>query len=541
MAHDSDPDHLISEHQSEPDPADGDSHRRAVPAWILSGVIHAAALGLMALVIQATAPIEDEPATRVVALAQPPEPIEKPEIDEQVVPTIPIEVPIESTVTSPDHQLDVPVEAFTSEDPAEADVPKGRPEAKDASEMGGQGTFTAIAPGGGASGMMGRPTGGGKKKALAKGGGSAGSEKAVDGALRWFKKHQSPNGQWDVDGYAANCSDAGARCEPGSEHTGEEGDIACTAYALLCYLGAGYDHRMPGTFRTTVKKGVDWLVAAQKADGLWGERNYEHAIATMAIAEAYAMSNDPALREPAQKGIDLILARQAKEADGGYGLGWDYNAPNPARMDASVSGWNVMALKSAAAANGRLNIGQGMEGSKTYLDRAWKACNKDFVAKDPYTDTSTFPYVWNSQTDAVEVERGGDHHDMASVGALCAVFLGRLAGDPMLNSLANHIVKHQTPTAYPCNTYYLYYNTLAMFQVGGDRWTKWNTTVRDVLVNAQRKEENCFGGSWDFEGTKFHGHRTGRLLSTAYVCLSLEVYYRYDQVSGAKPSKPSAL
>ncbi|MBA3686359.1 MAG: hypothetical protein H0W72_14125, partial [Planctomycetes bacterium] len=301
---------------------------------------------------------------------------------------------------------------------------------------------------------------------------------------------------------------------------------------LLCFLGAGYDHRMPSKYKPTVKKGLDWLMSVQKPDGTFGERNYENAVATMAVAEAYAMSNDPALKGPAQKGIDIVLARQIKSKAGGYGLGWDYTTSD-SRNDGSVSGWNVMALKSAAA--GGLNIGNGMDGAKQYLKEAWKATNKDFKAKDPYVDTSTFPYVWNSASGEVQVGApGADHHDMACVGALCAVFLGHQANDEMLNSLANHIMKFQMPTAYPCNTYYMYYNTLAIFQVSGARWDKWNATVRDMLVKAQRKSTDCFDGSWDFAGTKFHGHATGRLLSTAYCCLSLEVYYRYLPIAGQK-------
>lgn len=176
-----------------------------------------------------------------------------------------------------------------------------------------------------------------------------------------------------------------------------------------------------------------------------------------------------------------------------------------------------------------------MDGAAQYLDRAWKAANKDFKANDPYKDTTNFPYTWNSSTDAVEVGApGSNHHDMAPVGALMAVFLGRTAEDVPLNTMANHIMKYQFPQAYPTNTYYMYYNTLAIFQVAGERWERWNATVRDMLVNAQRKGDGCFDGSWDFQGTHFHGHQVGRIVSTAYCCLSLEVYYRYLPVGQQK-------
>jgi hypothetical protein len=103
----------------------------------------------------------------------------------------------------------------------------------------------------------------------------------------------------------------------------------------------------------------------------------------------------------------------------------------------------------------------------------------------------------------------------------------------MSDSLINEIMEKDFVKGYPTNTYYMYYNTLAVFQAGGENWEKWNGTVRDILVNAQRKGDGCFDGSWDYEGTKFHGFETGRVLSTAYCCLSLQVYYRYKQV-GAK-------
>jgi hypothetical protein len=185
-----------------------------------------------------------------------------------------------------------------------------------------------------------------------------------------------------------------------------------------------------------------------------------------------------------------------------------------------------MALKSARASG--LDVGNGLEGSAQYLERAWTAANPGLDRRklDPYSGTSVFPYVWDSVTGAVQVQPGAAQHDLSCVGAISAVFLGRRAGDPLLNSLANHIDRTQYPTAYPTNTYYLYYNSMAMFQLGGARFEKWNEPIARMLERAQRADA-CFDGSWDYEGTVFHGHRTGRLLSTAYACLTLEVIHRW--------------
>lgn len=520
-------DELLDEELVEGEKEEESEVKKAVPAWIISIVVHLVVLGLMSLIVAATTEVFEEPPIKTTSLPPPPK-VEEKKLERDIRQTdMPLDVEVESDTPSPVSQLDVPVEEFSREEENDAEKPKGREEATADSEMGGEGAFMAIGAGGGSSGMFGSRSGGGKKRALGRFGGSKGSESAVDAALRWFKKHQSPNGMWDIDGYPANCTEA-PKCEPGTEHTGDDGDVAGTGYAVLCFLGAGFDHRMPSKYKATVKKGIDWLVSVQKPDGIFpGGRNYEQGVATMALAEAYAMSNDPALKGPAQKGIDVILARQTKDSKGGYGLGWDYVAPNPARNDGSVSGWCVMALKSAAA--GGLNVGSGMEGAKQYLERAWKDTNKDFKAKDPYTDISLFPYHWDSVAGATV-----GHTNLAPVGALLAVFLGHKADDPMLNSLANFIMKNQFPATYPCNTYYMYYNTLAIFQVAGERWERWNKTCRDMLVGSQRKGDGCFDGSWDFEGTQFHGYKTGRILSTAYCCLSLEVYYRYLPVGQVK-------
>jgi hypothetical protein len=505
------------------------------PGWFISIGVHSLFALICYYAVWTTMAEETElPPMKVTTIDPPPKKEEKKDLDRQLETTVEINVATEAEVAAPINNLDVPLEEkTTTEDETEAEIAKGREEAVASAEMGSTGAFMAIGAGGGSAGMFGSRTGGGKRRALAKGGGTRASESAVDAALRWLKRHQSPNGMWDAEKYPANCTE-NPKCEPGKGHGSSDANVAMTGYAVLCFLGAGYDHKTPNKYKTTVEKGLEYLRSIQTGEGNLGPRNYEHAVATMALAEAYAMTNDPDLKQPSQKGLNVLIARQAKDpkGDGAYnGLGWDYVEGKVERNDSSVSGWCVMALKSGLA--GGLNVGNSMDGAKKWLRRHWEATNPDWKKlTDPYADTSTFAYTWDATNDNVNLGAPGQGHDLAPVGALAAVFLGHHAGDIMLETLCNHIMKHQFPARYPCNTYFMYYNTLAVFQAGGPRWEKWNTTVRDMLVNAQRKGDGCFDGSWDWEGTQFHGHDTGRVLSTVYCCLSLEVYYRYKQVGG---------
>ncbi|MBA3709556.1 MAG: hypothetical protein H0W83_12140 [Planctomycetes bacterium] len=535
-------------------PQDDDGQRRrGWVGWLISAAIHALLILAMASIyFLVVPPPVDVPPVRVATIEPPPKPTEKPKPDRTLEQQVELDVVAESETPSPVTALDLPVEVSEREEENESPVAKGREEAVADSEMGGSGAFMAIGAGGGSAGMFGSRSGGGKKRAIGKFGGSKGSESAVDAALRWLKKHQSQNGMWNPVAYPANCTED-PKCEPGAPGWvgGEDGaTVGCSGYGVLCFLGAGYDHQTPNRYKQTVKRGLDYLIAIQKPDGRFGNTNYEHAVATMALAEAFAMTGDPALKTPAQRGVTVILASQnqdpkpqaavGKGSTSGTGLGWDYFTPTM-RNDTSVTGWNVMALKSARAA--QLEVGSSMEGAATWLEKTWERANPDRKTYDPYTSESFFPYVYYSDEDAVEYvkpdlsgevfPRNQRGQNFSCAGMVCAVFLGHHSGDLMLETLANEVMKNQVPS-WPCNVYYLYYNSLGIFQVGGERWKKWNATVRDLLVNAQRKGDGCFDGSWDYKNGKFLGNGVGRMLTTEYCCLSLEVYYRYAQVAGGK-------
>ncbi len=530
---------------------DEDLKVSAAPAWIISLAVHALLLLIMSLIVFGAMMDEEEPPVRIAAIEPPPEDKEEEKEErtlEEVDVTIEDEIITDQPIVT---DLDVPIEEMETEDPVEEEAvePKGREEAVATAEAGGAMAFMAIGAGGGASGAFGSRTGGGKKRAVGRNGGSRASESAVNAALIWFKKHQSDNGMWDVDAYMDNCQE-NPKCEPGTARTNAngDGDTACTGYAILCFLGAGYDHKTPGKFKDTVQKGLDWLISVQNDDGTFGttKRNYEGPVCTMAICEAYAMTMDPKLKAPAQKGVNMLLERQARTDKYPYGTGWDYTRANPKRIDASVTGWCVMALKAAKSAG--LDVGDGWEGSKQWFEGHWRASNP---GKDPNSissdEKSYFAYTWDSVGNQIGFNFGqmaaapdpAKRRPIECVGGLAGVFLGKRPGDGMLDSLINTIMDEQVPKSWPCNTYWMYYNTLAVFQYGGQNWKTWNGQVRDMLVEAQHGNgTGCFNGSWDYEKTggriSHHIEDVGRLLSTAYCCLSLEVYYRYQRINDRK-------
>jgi hypothetical protein len=512
---------------------DKEYNRRRWVSWLASAALHVSVLLIMATFVYTNMkPVDiDAPPMRIATMTPiPPRP--EPQPKEPVL-TDPINVVEHNQEVTADKTIfsDIQMDAteISTEDEVVSEVPKGRDEAVSDSEMGGNGAFAVIGTGGGGKGIFGKRSGGGDKRTIGRAFGphSKGVITTLDSALRWLKRHQSPNGMWSATNYNVNCT-GDIKCEPGKGAQG--GDEAMTGYAVLCFLGAGYDHRTPSKYKPVVNKGIEWLLAAQKADGLIGSRNYEHPVAAMALAEAYGMTSDPALREPAQKAIDIIIARQSldpKATDTAYaGLGWDYVNPNPSRNDTSVTCWNVFALKSAYGAG--LNVKGGMDGSKKWLEGAWKAANKNWKdIRDPYKDTSIFPYIWNASNDVTEK----DHLSFA--GGCAAVFLGHKSGDIMLESLANDVEKRWLETGkWKNNMYCLYYSSLYAFQMSGERWIKWREAYVPYLIQRQWKDEDgeCKSGTWDFEKQSFHGSDTSRVLLHTYATLSLEVAIRYDMV-----------
>lgn len=368
---------------------------------------------------------------------------------------------------------------------------------------GGGGTGAGFGSGGpGAGGFGGSGFGGrgeGMRKAmLASGGGTAQTEKAVQGGLVWFSRHQNPDGSWSLNKHY--CKDRVCTC-------GGEGDLqqnsAATAFALLPFLAAGQTHESEGPFKLTVDRGLGYLVKNQKPTGDLsaggGQVMYTHGLASIAMCEAFGLTKDKRLLGPAQLAINFIQNAQDKETGG-----WWYN-PGQKGGDTSVFGWQLMALKSAQMSGLTVNPAT-LAGAQKWLKSVAKGQKGGLFS---YTPAS------------------GATPTMSSVGLLATQYLGAQRNDPRVIEGMNYFLT-QMPNPKQRNCYYWYYATQVMHNLPGPEWDRWNREMRRVLIESQVKD-GCAVGSWDPNQPTPdpHGKTGGRVMVTAIATLTLEVYYRY--------------
>ena len=353
--------------------------------------------------------------------------------------------------------------------------------------------------GGGGGGFGGRGKGS-REAMLASGGGTKNTEKAVQAALIWFARHQNPDGSWSLNKHY---------CRDGTCSCGGEGDVgsdaAATAFALLPFLAAGQTHESDGPFKTTIAKGLNWLMTHQAQTGDLSAKGaqimYTHGLASIVMCEAYGLSRDKRVGASAQAAVNFIQGAQSKVSGS-----WVYTpSPTAENGDTSVFGWQLMALKSAQMA-GLTVSPQSLEGAKKWL----KTCSKG---------KSGGLFCYNAG--------GGPSPTMTSVGVLGTQYLGAQRNDPRIIEGMNYFMG-LLPNPRQRNCYYWYYATQVMHNLPGPEWDRWNREMRRVLVESQTKE-GCAMGSWDpnLPTPDPWGKHGGRIMITSIGALTLEVYYRY--------------
>lgn len=481
-----------------PEAADADAESQfllwnAVPSWLVSTLVHMTLLIVLALF---TLP-EAETIRQILTISSLNEDAES-ELDEQEIDIVPVDTQaLQSSAPVKLSEFQAPVEMTPNLQ--ELDMAPRDLEIMDfGSEVVPKSDLMSAVGAISGEGVAGRGADM-RREMVERYGGTEGSERAVAMALKWLADHQMRDGGWSFDHQRGPCN---GRCSSPGNVQARNG---ATAMALLPFLGAGQTHRQ-GKYKETVERGLYFLLRQMKVRNGRGDlsdpggRLYSHGLCAIALCEAYAMTKDPNLMQPAQLSLNFIV--YAQDPVGG---GWRYAPKQPG--DTSVVGWQLMALKS---------------GHMAYLN----------VPKETIVKAERF-------LDSVQLNSGAQYGYTApaarpattAVGLLSRMYLGWKKNEPGLQAG----VEYLSGLPPSNNMYFNYYATQVMRHYEGAPWEKWNSMMRDRLVDSQDRGGHR-KGSWYFENAP-HGDRGGRLYCTSMATMILEVYYRHMPIYGKQAAE----
>lgn len=366
-------------------------------------------------------------------------------------------------------------------------------------------------------------------------------------ALQWLADHQNADGYWSSENFGADSKRAKAKRSGNLEfvnagkENGDAGwsqtvDVGLTGLALLAFVGGGFDHT-EGEHKDALRRALMYLRKVQSNDGCFGPKDedafvYCHAIACMAITEAYGMSGDKALSGTVERGVKFILDAQNP------GAGWRYGVKY-GESDTSFTGWAVMALKTAKLAGIEFEEKAAFDGASAWLDKM--TVDEKGVYRTGYNQPgggnarlrSAANYDTNPTMDAINI---------------CArLFMGRKEWDTKNKVIVAQckLLAAATPSWEMLKIDYIYWfwGSLAAYQVGGETWSKWCDALKPALVNNQRgwrKEDKDTTaqtldehGSWD--AVDAWAAAGGRVYGTAINCMLLHTIARYERMNPKKP------
>jgi len=476
-------------------------------------------------------------------IAMPPKPELKPEVPDDWPQDRP-----ETTVESREDQIAPDPTDVINEDPT--DQPHdalAEPDTRDKSESphpSRENPNSSLGLGGGASGGKGNGGAGGLSFRRTSHGGprKKKQDREVDAALQWLADHQNRQGYWSATTFSADSTRTGARRTYNRDFVrvgdpkGDQGwdntvDIGLTGMAILAFTGDGQTHKQ-GKHAFTIRQALNWLTMTQSNDGCFGPKEddhfvYNHAIATMALCEIYGLDVEPALLPRLIKAVQFILDCQNP------GAGWRYGV-KPMFNDSSVTGWMVLTLHTAQM------CGIEFDRSHAYDDAA-----KWFTAVTASVGGYAKTGYDSPGGNCARLRTASAYENvpsMDSIGIMSLLFMDKAdVKDANIRSQAQAIVQ-QLPEwkLEKLDYYYWYYASLALYQVGGSTWERWEKPMTQALLNSQRglrpdeKGESAASldefGSWD--PIDAWGSAGGRVYATAINCLTMQVWERYERGNG---------
>ena len=237
---------------------------------------------------------------------------------------------------------------------------------------------------------------------------------------------------------------------------------------------------------------------------------YDHCIGTLALGEAYGLTKDQELYDPLQSAVFFLV-----DAQGPNSGGWRYTPKQEGDM--SVSGWAIMAIKSAEFSG--IHVQQkAFDGVRKWLKSVGSGPNGGEFSYQP--------------------EGGNASPAMHATGFFCSQLMGLSPNTRKALEAANALIpkgeRGKKQSLSTLDIYFLYYGTLAGYQYQGSTWRKWRDLMHEKLLATQEPD-----GSWVIADG--HGGSMGRVIVTALATLSLEAHYRYTPLYGLGYEPPTSM
>jgi hypothetical protein len=350
--------------------------------------------------------------------------------------------------------------------------------------VGGRVPWSAWAHSGGAGLQNGGSVGVAKAEA-------GGTDAALERGLGWLLQAQEPSGGWSAARWGGQAAY----------------DVGLSGLAILAILNAppALGEHATGAApspRGALARGIAFLRGQQSSDGRFGPcfpgALYNHAIATMAMLEAFGRERDGALLDPIDRGLGFLCRSQSSDG------GWGYLGCNSEPANTAMTCWPLQGLVLARGL-GFSGLDAAIRGGLRHLSRV---CDES--GRLGYRRAGEFLHGPEA---------------LSSMGAYCLL----LAKDTSVFPSASRSrlldrVGFARPAPAGRNLYrdFFFLSALEALQPGGQR------RLPREAIEALASEQVPSGrnrGSWE-PATDAWSSAGGRLYSTAMATLILEIERR---------------
>lgn len=322
------------------------------------------------------------------------------------------------------------------------------------------------------------------------------ARKAIARGLDFLARRQEPDGSF-VDGIGRKVNNT-YLATPGSH-------VGVTALAGMAFLSNGSTPGR-GQYGKNVQGCVDFIKGTVNPQGFathQDSRMYEHAFATLFMAEVYGMAPSEDLLKSLKRAVNLIVRSQNEQG------GWRY-LPGAKDSDISITVCQVQALR---AAN---NV--GVQVPKETIDAAIRYVKRSYVGAAAQFNTPPGGF-WYQVYENYPLRPSRTSFALTAAGVTALYGAGEYDGPEIRGGLRYLFELRNRPQPREMDEtfdyfYGHYYAIQAFFQSGEPYWSQWYPSIRDELVAGQKGD-----GRWqDLVGPNY---------ATAMACVILQIPYRY--------------